>query len=305
MQIITILLSVAAVLAVISGFLILLGARKGARNRAFLAFCLIVCFTAIVFYLFGVVYERAGFTNIQWLGPIIICLAIALLYCAILNRKIIALKTRPLRFLSYVVIMSSAAVIYVVILNMIIYWIFKIQSTPTEIMVLSFIMIAIMMVMLPIIYELSGRVRAIVQADQVDMTAVIRKINRMAPENTKRPALARFIAEQMHFSYIGLIVKDKLYGSKKLQLPEAEIHKIMKLGRPEQGVWQKYNLDMQALLRSHEIYAVAALRDAKGRVFGQLLVGKPLGKQDFERQDLIQLEMIVNLIAALIDTEAR
>lgn len=304
MQIITILLSVAAILAVISGFLILFGARKSARNRAFLAFCLIVCFTAVVFYLFGVVYESAGFANVQWLGPIIICLSIALLYYAILHRKIIALKTRSLRFLSYIVIMSSAAVIYAVILNVIIYWVFKIQSTPTEIMVLSFVMIAILMVMLPVIYELSGHIRAMVQADQVDMTAVIRKINKMAPENTKRPALAKFIAGQMHFSYIGLVTKDELSGSKRLELPEAEIHKIMKLGRPEQGVWQKYNLDMQALLRKHEVYAVAALRDAKGRVFGQMLVGKPLGKEDFERQDLIQLEMIVNLIAALIDTEA-
>ena len=166
-------------------------------------------------------------------------------------------------------------------------------------------MITIMMIMLPIIYELSGRVRAMVQADQIDMTSLIRKINKMAPENTKRPALARFIAEKMHFSYIGLVVKGRLYGSKKLKLPEKEINRIMKLGRPEDGVWQKYNLDIQAMLRGHEIYAVGALRDAKGHVFGQMLVGRPLGKRDFERQDLIQLEMVVNLIAALIDTGAR
>lgn len=305
MQIITILLIVAAILAIFSGLLILFGARNGARGRAFVAFCVITCFTMVVFYLFGVIYGDTGLANVQWLGPIIICLSIALLYYAILSRKIIALKTLPLRFLSYVVIMSSAAVIYMVILNVIVYWIFKIRSAPTEIMVLSFIMMVIVMVLLPIIYELSGKVRAMVQADQVDMTSLIRKINRLAPENTKRPALARFIAQQMHFSYIGLVIKDRLYSSRELKLPEEEIHRIMKLGRPEQGVWQKYNLDVQAMLRGHDIYAVAALRDAKGHVFGQMLVGKPLGKADFERQDLIQLEMVVNLIAAVIDTGAR
>ncbi|MBQ6394602.1 hypothetical protein IJH97_02535 [Candidatus Saccharibacteria bacterium] len=305
MQIITILLGIAAALAVTAGFLILLGARKGAKNRAFLAFCLILCFTAVVFYLFGVVYERLGLANVQWMGPIILCLAIALLYYAILHRKIIALKTSWLRFLSYVVIMFSLAVVYAVILHLVIYFIFKIKSPPTEVAVLNFIMISIVMILLPIAYELSGRVRSIIQADQVDMTSLIRKINKMAPENTKRPELARFVAERMHFSYVGLVIKDRLYGSKQLKLPEKEVHRVMKLGKPEDGVWQKYNLDVQAMLRKHEIYAVAALRDAKGHVFGQMLVGRPLGKMDFERQDLIQLEMVVNLIAALIDTGAR
>ena len=53
-----------------------------------------------------------------------------------------------------------------------------------------------------------------------------------------------------------------------------------------------------------DINAVAELQDAKGKTFGQILVGKPQGKMGFERRDLIQLEMIVNLVAAMIDTKA-
>ena len=49
--------------------------------------------------------------------------------------------------------------------------------------------------------------------------------------------------------------------------------------------------------------AVAELRNAKGKPFGQLVVGKPLGKSTFERRDLLQLEMIINLVATVIDSE--
>ena len=49
--------------------------------------------------------------------------------------------------------------------------------------------------------------------------------------------------------------------------------------------------------------AVAELKNAKGKAFGQLIVGKPNGKTSFERRDLVQLEMIINLVAAVIDSE--
>ena len=48
--------------------------------------------------------------------------------------------------------------------------------------------------------------------------------------------------------------------------------------------------------------AVAELYNAKGKPFGQIIVGKPLGKSTMEHRDLIQLEMIINLVASVIDS---
>ena len=45
------------------------------------------------------------------------------------------------------------------------------------------------------------------------------------------------------------------------------------------------------------------MKNAKGKPFGQLIVGRPLGKASFERRDLVQLEMIINLVATVIDSE--
>ena len=71
----------------------------------------------------------------------------------------------------------------------------------------------------------------------------------------------------------------------------------------EGGIWQKIDGKNKKLFERLNLKAVAELRNAKGRSFGQILVGKPVGKMSFERKDLIQLEMIVNLVASVIDSE--
>ena len=60
---------------------------------------------------------------------------------------------------------------------------------------------------------------------------------------------------------------------------------------------------MQKILDELDLKAIAELKNAKGKPFGQLIVGRPLGKASFERRDLVQLEMIINLVATVIDSE--
>ena len=60
---------------------------------------------------------------------------------------------------------------------------------------------------------------------------------------------------------------------------------------------------MQKTFGDLGLYAVAELCNAKGKAFGQIIVGRPLGKTNFDRRDLLQLEMIINLVATVIDSE--
>ncbi len=106
----------------------------------------------------------------------------------------------------------------------------------------------------------------------------------------------------MHFEYIGILIGGKLYGSDGRAIPEDTLKLVEKLGNPEQGIWQEFD-EKNEDWRKLDFSAVAALRNASGKTFGQVIVGKPLGKNSFSRRDLVQVETIINLAAIIIDSK--
>ena len=181
---------------------------------------------------------------------------------------------------------------------------FKGPNPSGAILVLNFLMIVIVLLLLPVLNEVRATFRSMIMVGQVDIAYVIKKLNKLAARNVDLRELAAFLADHLHFAYIGFIVNGRPYGSKALALSAEELEAITHLRSAGRGeVWQEPNKSVQKVLDDLDLKAVAELRNAKGRPFGQLLVGKPLGKTSFERRDLIQLEMIINLVATVIDSE--
>ncbi len=156
---------------------------------------------------------------------------------------------------------------------------------------------------MPVIREVSAVLRSMIMVGQVDIAYVIKKLNHLATKNVDLRDLAGFLADHLHFTYIGFIINGRLYGSKSLAMSPEELSAISHLKTSGRDIWQQPNKAVQAAFDELGLKAVAELRNAKGKTFGQLVVGKPLGKSSFERRDLIQLEMIINLVATVIDSE--
>lgn len=208
-----------------------------------------------------------------------------------------------LKVLSYVILMTSAAIVYMVIFFIIFTALFKIPNPSASIFILNFIMIVIVLLLMPVLNELSAFINSLINTGQVDLGYVVRKLNHLAT-NVNLNELADFLADHLHFSYIGFLIDGRLYGSSALALSTSEIREVSKLKTPEKGIWQEFNQPVSEAFHRLDINAVAQLNNAKGKPFGQILVGKPQGKMSFEHRDLVQLEMIINLVAALIDTKA-
>ena len=198
----------------------------------------------------------------------------------------------------------TGAAIYMLIFYLIFTALFKIPNPSASILVLNFIMIVIVLLLIPVINEVTASIRSMISVGQVDLAYVIKKLNRIATKNVDLRELAAFLADHLHFAYIGILINGRLYGSKALSISAGELEKIGKL-RPAAagGVWQEPNEAVQKILDELDLKAIAELKNAKGKPFGQLIVGRPLGKASFERRDLVQLEMIINLVATVIDSE--
>lgn len=252
---------------------------------------------------FDLLLPIMGRYDLIWVGPLSVSISMLAYFYGILRYRIISVSTRWLRVMAYVVVMTTGAAIYMLIFYIIFTALFKIPNPSTAVLVLNFIMIVIVLLLIPVINEVTASIRSLISVGQVDLAYVIKKLNRIATKNVDLRDLAAFLADHLHFAYIGFIVNGRLYGSKALAMSADEISQITKLRQTTNGVWQEPNKNVQKVLDELDLKAVAELRNAKGKAFGQLIVGKPLGKSSFERRDLIQLEMIINLVATVIDSE--
>lgn len=242
--------------------------------------------------------------DLIWIGPLALSITLVSFYYAILKYRIISISSRWLKLLSYAVLLVSGAVIYMLIFYLIFTALFKVPNPSASVLVLNFIMIVIVLLLMPVLNEVSASMRSLISVGQVDIAYVIKKLNRIATKNVDLRELAGFLADHLHFAYIGFVVNGRLYGSKPLSVSAEELVQIGKMKAASgNSVWQEPNKTTQKFMDELGLKAVAELRNAKGKAFGQLIVGKPLGKNSFERRDLVQLEMIINLVATVIDSE--
>jgi len=237
-----------------------------------------------------------------WLGPLAISTTIIAFYYTILRYRALNLSSRWLKILSYIVIIASSAVIYMVIFYIIFAAMFRGSSPSIEVIILNFIMILIVLALLPATNELNMFIRSLISNQQVDMVYIIKKLSRVPPQGIDIKDLAAFLAEHMHFEYIGILIDGEVYGSDSRKISPDSIKLVEKLGNPEDGIWQEFNEKNEAWQKL-DFSAVAALRNASGKTFGQVLVGKPVGKISFSRRDLVQVETIINLAAIIIDSK--
>lgn len=258
----------------------------------------------VVASIFNMALPLMGQYSTIWVGPLALSIFAVLFYYTLLKFRVVSMSSRWLRAISAVVLMLCGAIVYMMIFYLIFTALFKIPNPSASVLVLNFLMIVIVLLLMPVINELKASINSLIMVGQVDIAYVIKKLNRLAARNVDLRELAGFLADHLHFAYIGFIINGKLYGSKSLAVSADELSQIIHMKSTVRGeVWQEPSKTVQKILDDLDLKAVAELRNAKGKAFGQIVVGKPLGKSSFERRDLIQLDMIINLVATVIDSE--
>lgn len=240
--------------------------------------------------------------DLIWLGPLAISTTIISFYYAVLRYRTLSLSSRWLKVLSYIVVITSSAVVYMAIFYIIFLAMFRGSTPSIEVVALNFIMILIVLALTPAMSEINMFINSLISNQQIDVAYIIKKITKTGPRGLDNRELADFLAEHMHFEYIGFLVDGQVYGSSAKRLSPEGIRLVESLGNPEHGVWQELD-ETSSAWQDLDLTAIAALRDADGKTFGQVMVGKPVGKNKFSHKDLVQVEAIINLVAVIINSK--
>ncbi len=100
--------------------------------------------------------------SIVWLGPLALSTTIIVFYYTILRYHALNLSSIWLRVFSYIVIIASLAIVYMIIFSVVFAALFRGSTPSTEVIVLNFIMILIFLLLMPALNQVSNFVRSLI-----------------------------------------------------------------------------------------------------------------------------------------------
>lgn len=101
-----------------------------------------------------------------WLGPLALAVTIIAFYYTILRYRSLNLSSVWLKIFSYIVIIASLAIIYMVIFSVVFAALFRGSTPSTEVIILNFVMILIFIALMPALSELSNFIRFLISGKQ-------------------------------------------------------------------------------------------------------------------------------------------
>lgn len=113
----------------------------------------------------------------SWLGPLAISATIIAFYYSILRYRSLKLNSSWLRFMSYVVIIATVAILYMVVFYIVFLAMFRGSNPSTEVIILNFIMVFFFILLMPAINDTISFMSSLISGDSTKSGVVDNKIN--------------------------------------------------------------------------------------------------------------------------------
>ena len=252
--------------------------------------------TGVLALVFDFILPYFGKYDTIWVGVFAMSVAWIFHYYAILRYRLLDLSSPWLRSFSKVIVMSLAAIAYLLIFFVIFAALFKVPSPSVQVILLNVLMIIAVMLLFPALNEFSTFVGSLASTDEVDVAYIVKKLTKLVGYDVNLVELATFLCDHLHFQYIGFVMDGEVYGTEEMKFPPEVVEKIGKLKKSSGGIWLEPDDELMKALKKLNVAAVAELRDSKGRIVGQVLFGKSSGHYSLDDRDLVPVEIVMQVV---------
>lgn len=121
--------------------------------------------SSVVVVIFDLILPFFRNWDLVWLGPLALAATIIGVYYTILRYRMLNLASIWLRIFSYIVVLSSIAMVYMIIFSVIFAALFRGSTPSTEVIVLNFIMILIFLSLMPAMNGLIIFIRSLISGN--------------------------------------------------------------------------------------------------------------------------------------------
>lgn len=287
---------VAVVLYMVGLCFAIRSAKSASIRKANLMVLIGFSITGMLALIFNFVLPYFGEYDTVWVGIFAMSIAWIFHYYAILRYRLLDLSSPWLKGFSKVIVLSLAAITYLVIFFAIFAALFRVTVPSMQVVALNMLMIIAVMLLFPALNELSTYVGSLAATDEVDVSYIVKKLTKLVGYDVNLVELASFLRDHLHFQYVGFVMNGEVYGSGKMKISPETIENIGKLKKNDDEIWLEPDEELNKVLRKLGIIAIAELRDSKGKIVGQVLFGKSSGHFDLEDRDLVPIEIVMQVI---------
>jgi hypothetical protein len=179
-------------------------------------YCVMACIL-ITNYFIPMAFNDHDFSTI---GSVAILAFLVTVSYLIVWKGLFSLKFLAVRLLSYVIVISVFAGIYILLFELIFKLLFKIDDPTGEVFVLNAMMVIIMMMLYPILSELHRWLKRVLYADidRVSVKRFVQELDRLIDRRGSPARVARLTARTLSLGYVGIVLppsgdKWRIYGS--------------------------------------------------------------------------------------------
>lgn len=243
--------------------------------------------------------------HLTWIGPMATAISVLTFYYSAVKFRIISMSSRWTEVLSYIVIIATAIVVYLLAFYIVFTALFGIANPTNEVLMLNLIMGLFLLLLMPTITELANFMRASFYTDRIELGYIIKKLEVIKKDSYDPKDIARFLADTMHYSYVALTVKDHFYLSDSSRFTTEEVNQLAKL-KAENGAWivadELKEIDSAS---QHNISRIGILRNRNGKEIGKIIFGKKVTAGAITRRDLVKHEAIIGIISCIVEENNR
>lgn len=116
--------------------------------------------------IFNLILPLLGNWKLIWVGPLALAVTILGVYYTILRYRMLNLVSIWLRLFSYIVVIASIAIIYMIIFSVIFAALFRGSTPSTEVIVLNFVMILIFIALMPAMTGLMSFIKSLISGQK-------------------------------------------------------------------------------------------------------------------------------------------
>lgn len=123
--------------------------------------------SSTIVLIFNLILPLFNNWSLIWLGPLALAVTILGVYYTILRYRMLNLSSIWLRIFSYIVVIASIAIVYMIIFSVIFAALFRGSTPSTEVIILNFIMILIFITLIPAMNTLMTFIRSLILGQDI------------------------------------------------------------------------------------------------------------------------------------------
>ena len=243
--------------------------------------------------------------DLIWVGPLLMCAGMITHYYASLRYRMIIIHSTWLKASSYIVLAALSAIIYFVLFFVIFSALFKISNPTNEVILLNFVLVIIAILLTPAISEVSSFFQSLASVRQINLGYIVKKLDRLNGTNPDLAAVSAFLADHLHYHYIGIISKHKIYESTPSSINAEDVEKITSVENDSKSPWFPSNARLKRTMEKLNLSGVAELRDSKGDRVGLILFGRAIEHSNLREGDRARLLTVLSATSSVISPKRK